>query len=36
METTIIFDVNNFKGCIESLKEAWSNNENKVFKRFNK
>jgi alpha-ketoglutarate-dependent taurine dioxygenase len=31
METTIIFDVNNFKGCIESLKEAWSNNENKVF-----
>ncbi len=31
MKTTITFDVNNFNGCLNSLKQAWDNKECKVF-----
>ena len=31
MKTTITFDVNNFNTCVDSLKEAWDNEDLKVF-----
>ena len=31
MKTTITFEVNNFSGCLNSLKEAWDTKECKVF-----
>jgi len=31
MKTTITFDVNNFNACVDSLKEAWDNEDLKVF-----